>query len=170
MSHQVNYFLTLSDFQALFERIKKAGPVLILSCESPSSSPLVVTERDLMGDPKTLFFKLVRPEDLPLVICRHVSTQGYWVVDVHKSPVMEIGRCYSDDKILRCNRLYYTDGDYDANDAWVERSDEFKKWAKAVFRAAKKGMTCLKHVYSGWYIGSEAQQWVETRGIKLVQM
>ncbi len=170
MSHQVNYFLTLSDFQAVFERIKKAGPVLVLSSRSPSSSPLVVTEQDLMGGTRSLFFKLVRPEDLPLVITEHVPTQGYWVVDEQKSPVIEFGRCYFDDKILRRNRLYYTDGDYDATGAWIEKSDEFKTWAKAVFRATKKGLTCLKHVYSGWYIGSEAQQWVETRGIKLVQM
>ncbi len=170
MSHQVNYFLTPSDMQAVFERIKKAGPVLVLSWRSPSPSPLVVHEQDLMSETKWFSFHLVRPDDLPLVVCRHVPTQGYWVVDEQKSSVIEFGGCYFDDKILRRDRMYYTDGDYDANGTWVEKSDEFKKWAKAVFRAAKKGMTCLKHVYSGWYIGPEAQQWVETRGIKLVQM
>ncbi len=169
MSHQLNYFLSPSDMSLMFNRIKNVRRVLILNMQFPNSTPVIMTEQDVFNERKWPSFGLVRPEDLPLLITKHIPTQGYWLVDEHKSPIIKFGRCYFDDKILRESRLYYTDGDYDANDTWVEKSDEFKKWAKAVFRAAKKGLTCLKHVYSGWYIGPEAQQWVDTRGIRLVQ-
>lgn len=169
MSHQVNYFLTPSDMNATFDRIAKVAPVVILKSESPTASPLVVSHHEFINERKWLFYHLARPEDMSIIITEHIPTQGYWLVDEHKSPVIKLGRCYVDDKLIRRNRMYYTDGDYDANGQWVEKSEDFKTWAKAVFRAAKKGLTCLKDAHAGWYIGPEAQQWIETKGIQLDQ-
>jgi len=85
-----------------------------------------------------------------------VPTQGYWTVDVLRSPVVQFRGCYFDGKIPRRGRVYYVDGFYAENDEWVEKPESFRAWAKAVLKAAKKG---LKRQDSD-YIGPEASEWL----------
>ena len=79
---------------------------------------------------------------------RHVPAQGYWTIDVLRSPVREFNRCYYDGKMLRRRRLDYVDGFYGADDQWQIKADGFRSWARAVLRKTKRG--------PGWMIGRQS--------------
>jgi hypothetical protein len=165
MSHQFPYYCLLEDFVMIEAKLRSIEPFLVLYSRSPTAAPRVAPALNFKdGEKPWLFCHLVREVDLPLVITRHVPEQGYWSLDECKSPVIECGGCFFDGKILRIDRMYYTDGDYDRAGTWVWKSEEFRKWAAAVFRVTKK---CL--VRKGRdYVGPAAAKWLETSGGKLV--
>ena len=167
MGHQVNYYALLGDFAQIEAKLRRIEPLVILYSRSPTAAPRVAHALDLKDESGGMWlsYYLVREVDIPAVITTHVPTQGYWGIDVFRSPVIECGGCFFDGKILRRDRMYYIDGDYDQNGIWVEKSEAFRRWAAAVFRATKK---CLKKL--DWrYIGPEAARWLETSGGKLVE-
>ena len=165
MGHQVNFYLDPADTIALEEAIRTLGPLLVLHSRSPGPEPRVLecVSIEESGQP-WLFLHLVRPEDLQSVVTRHVPAQGYWTIDVLRSPVIELNRCFFDGKILRRGRLYYVDGFYNASDEWQEKSDSFKRWAKTVLAKVKKGLK--KHEMD--YIGTGAETWLASSGGRLV--
>jgi hypothetical protein len=110
-----------------------------------------------------LFCHLVRESELVDVVTRHVPAQGYWIVDVVKSPVIEFNGCYFNGKILRRGRVYYVDGFYGADNTWVEKSEAFRLWAAGVLKTIKK---VLKKNGSE-YIGETALAWLERENGKL---
>jgi hypothetical protein len=101
---------------------------------------------------------LVRPEDLDRVVTQHVAVQGYWVVDVLRSPVIEFQRCFFDGKELRRGRAYFVDKYYDSSDALIQKPETFRKWAQTVLRAIRQS---LERKGSD-YIGYDAKQWLST--------
>lgn len=165
MGHQVNFYLDPQDMVSLEQTIRTLGPLLVLHSRSPASEPKVLESASIEenGQP-WLFVLLVRPEDLQAVVTRHVPAQGYWTVDVSKSPVIEFNRCFFDSRILRRGRLYYVDGYYNANQTWEEKADTFRIWAKAVLTKTKKALK--KHNTD--HIGVGAAAWLSSSGGKLV--
>ncbi len=105
------------------------------------------------GGQPWLFFYLVRPEELPDVVTRHVPAQNYWTIDVIRSPVIELNRSFFDGQILRRGRLYYTDSFYDEHDALAYKSEPFRAWAKSVVARVKR---TLKR-QGGDYVGPIAE-------------
>jgi len=165
MGQQVNFYLDHVDTVALEQTIRTLGPLLVLHSRSPGSEPRVLESVSIEenGQP-WLFVHLVRPEDLQAVVTRHVPAQGYWTIDVIKSPVIEFNRCFFDGTILRRGRLYYVDGYYNAHQTWEDKADSFQQWAKAVLTRAKKVLK--KHKAD--YIGTGADAWLSSSGGKLV--
>jgi len=158
MGHQVNFYATPTDILELERRIGLLEPRIILHSESPTSQPRIVPSLGVMdGSHRWLSYYLVRDGDLERVVTRHVPAQKYWVIDVSSSPVVEFRGCYFDGKILRLGRVYYVDGDYGADDAWVEKSESFRTWAKKVLRTTKKALKKR----GPDYIGEDALAWLE---------
>jgi hypothetical protein len=110
-----------------------------------------------------LYYYLVRRSDLVNVITEHVPAQGYWTVDVLRSPAVEFESCYFDGKLLRRGRVYYTDGYYGADKAWVAKPPDFLVWAKAVLKVTRKSL----HKDGADYIGRDAKAWIEREDGKL---
>lgn len=165
MGHQVNYYALLGDFAEIEAKIRRIEPLVILYDQSPTAAPRVAPALDFKDDSGVwLFCYLVRELDLAAVMTKHIPNRGYWLIDDHHSPVIECRGCFFDGRILRRSRMYYIDGDYDQNGIWVEKSEGFRRWAAAVFRATKK---CLRRM-DGEYIGPAAARWLETSGGKLV--
>jgi hypothetical protein len=164
VGHQVNFFATPDDVAQLEKQLGEMD-ACILHDRSPTAQP-----RSLPGlnfhesGQRLLFYFLVREEDLPKVVTEHVPAQGYWSVDVLRSPVVEFNSCYFDGKILRRGRVYYLDGFYDQDGLWVEKSEGFRSWAKQVLKTTKR---ILKRHQSD-YIGPAALEWLARGEGKLV--
>jgi hypothetical protein len=165
MSHQLNFHATPADVAELEAAFRALEPMAIIHSRSPTVEPRAVPSLRLEeGGQPWLFYYLVRERDLVDVVTRHIPAQGYWTVDVLRSPVVEFNSCYFDRKILRRGRLYYLDGFYGENEAWVEKPEAFRLWAKAVRKFAWKSLT--KH--DADYIGRDALAWLRGEGGKLV--
>ncbi len=165
MSHQFTYSALLEDFAEIEARLRRIEPFIILYSRSPTAAPRTASALNFKdGEKMSLFFYLVRKEDLAAVVTRYVDTQDHWTVQCLPSPVIQSDGCFFDGKILRRTRMYYTDGSYDQSGTWVQKSEGFRKWAAAVFRATKK---CLRRM-DGEYIGPAAARWLENSGGKLV--
>jgi hypothetical protein len=165
MGHQVNFYLDAHDTKQIEAVVRSVRPMLVLHSRSPQPEPKLLDSLSHDEQGQTwLFYRLVLPEDLGAVVMEHVPAQGYWTVDVLKSPVIQFNRCYFDGTILRRGRLYYVDGFYDINQRWEVKSESFRKWAKAVFAKTKKALK--KHETD--YIGTGAASWLASSGGKLV--
>lgn len=142
--------------------MQQRGPLQILHSRSPTASPRHVPSLDLVEEGAPwLFFHLVRPDDLASVVTRHVPAQGYWTVDVLRSPVIEFSRCFFDGQILRCGRVYYTPSFFGPDDAVVLKSSAFLDWAKLLFAVVKKNLKRRDTEY----IGAEAEAWIASGGV-----
>lgn len=166
MSHQINFYLTPSDVEALEIKLGNAEQYVVLHSRSKTNHPFALNRLDYVeGDKSWLYFYLVRPEDVNSVVMRNVPTQDYWTVDVVKSPVVEFNKSFFDGKILRRGRVYYTDSYYDANGGLQSKGDEFIAWAKKMLNVTKRN---LQKVNTN-YIGLDAKAWLETKAGKLSQ-
>ena len=166
MGHQVNFYVTPKDIMDIERRLQGRDPLAIILDRSNTSEPRVVSSLDFQENGRPwLFLFLVRPEDLPKVVMNYVPAQGYWTVETLYSPVIELTRSFFDGQILRQGRVYYVDGFYGPDRAWIEKREAFRSWAKSVLALIKK---TLKRREDGWYIGPDALAWLESSGGKLV--
>jgi len=165
MGHQVNFYVARPDWARIEASLKELGSLTIVHSRSPTSVPRTVPSADLSenGEP-WLFFGLVRQSDLPKLLLEHVAAQSYWSIDELRSPVVELTNSYCDGTILRRGRVYYVDGYYDDQDQWVEKSDDFKQWAKTVLKVIRKNL--IKR--GPEYVGAEALAWAKRTGGQLV--
>lgn len=165
MGHQLNFHATPQDVAELEAGIRKLEPMVILHDRSPIADPRVLPSLGFREDGQPLlFYYLVRVTDLSRVATRHVPTQGYWTVDVLRSPVVEFSSCYFDGKVLRRGRVYYVDGFYGEDEEWVDKPESFRLWARAILKTTRKALK--KH--GADYIGHDALTWLQHEGGKLV--
>lgn len=165
MGHQVNFFAAPSDIKALQRRIGEIEPMCLLHDRSRVAEPRVLPSLDFAeGGAPHLFYYVVRKIDLAEVVTEYVPAQGYWTIDVLRSPVVELDSCFFDGRILRRGRVYYVDGFYGPNDEWVEKAEGFRSWAKRVLKVTKKGFK--RH--DSDYIGAAASEWLAEAAGKLV--
>jgi hypothetical protein len=163
MGRQVNFYITPRDITALEARIRKRDPITILHRRSPTEKPRVLSSLDFMEDEQRwLYYYLVRESDLSEVVTEHVPAQGYWTIDGLRSPVVQFNSCDFDGKILRRGRVYYQRGFYE-NGAWVEKNEDFQRWADSILRSVRKFL--IKQ--NGEYIGPDAGFWLHSEGGKL---
>ncbi len=157
MSHQVNYYVTPDDMKLIVAKLMAIETMHVLSRKSSSPVAEVVPEMSIC-DPPYLTYYLVRAADLASVVTRSVPAQGYWVVDDLYSPVVECSTSYVGEGIIRRDRVYFKNGYYGADGAWIEKPEAFRKWGMKVLRTIKKSLVLLP---SGYYIGAEAAARVE---------
>ena len=132
MSQQVNFDVSPTETAALEEAWRSLGSMSVLHSRSNDAGPRVLPSSDLEeAGQRWLFFQLVRTDDLKSVVMRNVPAQGYWTVNVVKSPVVELTRCFFDGRILCRGRLYFVDGFYGADGEWVNKGEDCKKWEVA---------------------------------------
>jgi hypothetical protein len=164
MGHQSAFYLTPKDKADLEQRLREKTDFIILLSESPTSSPRVVDSLNFSEPEEPHYGKyLARPEDLNAIVTHYVTTQGYWTVEDTPSPVVEFRGCFFDGKILRRGRVYYVDGFYGPDGAWVNKREAFRKWAKMVHTTIKKSLKRRASRYVE-YIGEDAQAWVDAGG------
>ena len=153
MGQQVNFVATAADFAELHQRLGKRESMLLLSSRSPSSAPQVLTAFD---DRAPLYY-FVREPDVGAVVTAHVRAGDYWGIDVERSPVVEVHRSASPDGSPGPGRIYYTDGWYGDDGAWIEKPAKFQSWARGSISATRKMLTRR----DGEYVGPDALRWQE---------
>jgi hypothetical protein len=155
-----------SDVAELERGIGRLEPIVIVHSRSPSAQPRVVPSLNLSeGGQRWLFYFLVREPELVDVVTEHVPAQGYWAIDVVRSPVIEFTSSFFDGEVLRRGRIYCVDGFYREGAGWVEKPQRFRTWARAVLRTARK---TLKRRGTD-YIGLEALAWLQREKGQLVE-
>jgi hypothetical protein len=161
MGHQLNFYALPAGIAQLERVLRETEDIAILHSRSESVELRIVDSLDVHEhDTQWLFFFLVRRADLADVVTRHVPAQGYWAIDDTRSPVIELTRCFFDDTVLRRGRLWYADGFYGIDRAWVEKPKEFRDWGQKVLLRARRTLMPWKSDY----ISAEVKDWLETGG------
>jgi hypothetical protein len=83
----------------------------------------------------TLFLIMTPPP--PLDTLRWTTQSGMRFLDTAESYVVEVGRCFTDGKILRDNRFWYAPISMDRS-GWVPKDKAFTDWADSLYRRVKK--------------------------------
>ncbi|HWZ31951.1 MAG TPA: hypothetical protein VNX18_11480 [Bryobacteraceae bacterium] len=157
MGKQLQLYLMPEDARE-FERVLAPDHVLILNRYSSDGRP-VISETATLPSPEMTAVDgyLVRSSDVGQVFYRNVPAQSRWIVDILRSPCIEFFGCHFDGTTLKRGRLFYDSGFYDDADNWVDKPADFQRWAKAVFRVARK---CFKRELElGAYVGPRAKKW-----------
>jgi hypothetical protein len=158
MGRQVRLFAAPDDFLELEQALRMKTDFLALADRSQTSAPEradFVLPAAQMGE-KSVHICLARQEDLSNIVVRHVPAQSYWSVDILRSPVIEVRRCFLKDEILRQGRLFMDAGFY-REDKWCDKPDAFLKWAKLVFGVTKK--VFKRDSIMDAYVGRYAEAW-----------
>jgi hypothetical protein len=158
MGHQARLILTPRDTAELEHRLRETN-VLVIPPILPSPDVcllLTMAIADMGGE--DLLVYLAHKKDFSELQFRQLEKEEGWTVDLLRSPVVEFIRCFFDETVLRPGRLFYEDGYYGPSGAWLEKSDAFRGWAKALFREIKKNLKWRADL-SG-YIGPHAEKWL----------
>lgn len=167
MGRQIYFYLEPRDLVPFERALLEPGDTSILHHRSPNPEPRVVDSLVLEeGGQPWLFFSLVRTEDMPAIVMRHVPAQQHWTIDVLRSPVVEFSRGRFDGSALHRGRLYYVDSFYDEHGRSVTKGEPFRTWAKALFGRAKRPLK----KQGGDYLGPIAEARLASGEIRLVSL
>lgn len=166
MGKQINFYMTPEDICDLENLIFNIEETIILSDRSNNFLPRISNSLtcDEYGQMQ-LFYYLARKKDLENIFMKHVSEQNYWAIDAVRSPVIEYTGCFYDGRILAPGRIYYIDKYYSDSGEIIEKSHDFKIWAKSVFRQTRKVL--LKQEGNFRFIGKKAKALLEASTITL---
>src|SRR5262245_46527468 len=108
MGRQLNFYLTPKDLAALQEALESKLPMSYLAYRSSNAAPQLLPSLEIarMGEDSLVVY-LVQPHRLSGVHLHEVAKQGYWTIDVLRSPVVQLSRCYFNGEILRRGRLFF---------------------------------------------------------------
>lgn len=112
-----------------------------------------------MGTTPLLLY-LVREKDVEKVVIKPVAGK-YWMIDILYSPAVELMRGYHNESVARRGRLYFQPGFYDSEGCWIDKPQEFIKWADSLLRWVRRHYH--RDPQSGFYVGPSAGKWVSER-------
>lgn len=166
MGHQVNFFVTPADLPDLEAAIRSTADVCFLADKSPAGQP-VELDTIAPGQATELpSFKcfIVQRKDLAAVSTRFISTQGYWLIDDTRSPVIEfIPGLFSGQKLTR-GRAYFAS---DLRFRPELPSPDLVRWGDRVLARIRKKLTRhpgLAPPPPWLYFGASALQWIHDSG------
>jgi hypothetical protein len=155
MGHQIRVFLTANDTTD-FENLLLGGEKVII-INRRATRPVVEVVGSTVAkvdEPQSLFFYLVRKNDLKLVSLKEISGKGYWAVDEFLSPVVEFTRSNIRNGVFLPGRLFFNDVEYDDEGQLISKAPGFAKWANRLLAKAKRILKYDKA--NSAYFGTEA--------------
>ncbi|MFT3820274.1 MAG: hypothetical protein QM750_22110 [Rubrivivax sp.] len=167
MGQQFTYYCLAEDLERIQTQVfRPANGQLVASEKTNGTHTLVSVDsfplaNDQMGK-QTVFLYLLPPKELQ----REVRN-GPWI-DHSKSHLIEVGRCFTDGRIIRSARFWYETRYFEGNELRVKPA-EFVSWAEGVFRSTKKTLQRHPinrggHVYTEWF---GLQAWNEVSSARL---
>lgn len=165
MGRQVNFYMLPEDLAGFELMLRTKGGISFVS--DLFSSPSVQTITTLQGSTQGKRY-LALDIDLGSIVTRLVSKQNLWRIDDLRSPVIEFTRGYFDGNSLRRGRLYFSPGFYDDSGHWVEKHNDFVKWADGLLHWIRKNYK--RDSNTGYYIGPHVLKKVSSGGIRLVAL
>jgi len=139
--HQVTFFLTPHDLAECEARMRNLGELVLFEYRALIVQPQILDSTVVPEMGKSwLKICLARPRDVLSVRFDEVKEQGHYMMDVIRSPAVELSRCFFDGKHLRRGRLYFVSEFFGSDGVLVRKEHDFVKWAKGVLRFAVKGL------------------------------
>jgi hypothetical protein len=158
MGRQVDFFATPTDMLGIETMLLEIEPYAVLHSRSPTSQPRVVKSfARIENERPWLFFFLVRLPELSSVKLKHVPQQGYWSIDVLKSPVVELSLGAFDATTLGRSRLYFTESFFDEKGKLIPKPDAFVLWGRSLITSTKRYLK--RQTGSPFYAGEDALAW-----------
>lgn len=155
MGHQIRVFLTANDTTDFESRLLGGEKVIIINRRATRPVMDVVGSTVAkIDDPQSLFFYLVRKNDLKLVSLKEVSGKGYWAVDEFLSPVVEFTRSNIHNGVFLPGRLFFNDVEYDEKGQMISKATGFAEWANRLLAKSKRILKYDKA--NSAYFGTEA--------------
>jgi hypothetical protein len=164
-SRQINFFLTALDQNTLLEDIRSGGDFLVINAVTQGGVPDILEGPEIiqMGYEHLKVF-LAQPDELNSIRFNSISNRDFKTVDVVRSPVIELARCFHIGNIIRRGRLYVVTSYYEQG-SLRKKNNEFIRWAGRVLTKARKSL--IKDHASSTYFGREALQ-LKTQGTEFV--
>jgi hypothetical protein len=153
-SRQINFFLTASDQAELLMRFGAKGDFVVVQSRARDGNLCLLESaevKDVGVEPLQVY--LARPTDLEAIQFHILESQPYNTVDVVRSPVIELSRCYHVGGRLRRGRLYFVTEYYDGG-AMTRKETAFLKWASDLIAIARRNL--MKEPASPFYFGASA--------------
>jgi hypothetical protein len=167
MGRQFSYYCLANDLASIQRQVFSPADGRLVSAEKVGGMHLVVPvdsfalENNRMGH-ETVYLLLLPPPAMQLEV-----RNGPWI-DTSKSHVIEVGRCFTDGKLVRPARFWYETRFFKGN-VLHTKPPEFVTWAEQIFRKTKsllqrQEVNYRGHAYVEWF-GSQA--WSEVSNGKL---
>jgi hypothetical protein len=165
MGRQINFYLHPNDYMDFEDLLRKSGDVSFLPYYH-SQNAIQTIEGTIPVDIKKEGTRVyvVRQTDVRQVEFTHIEKFDYWLVADTQSPVLHYDRChFQSDKIIR-GRLYF-EPQFVRDMQWVNKSEDFVRWADDVIRTARRRLKKYKFDMGGWYfseyVGEHAKEWLD---------
>jgi hypothetical protein len=170
MGRQFSYYCLAEDLERIQAQVFEPANGQLVAHEKVNGSHTPVSvdrfalSSEQMGK-QSVFLYLLPPKELQ----REVRN-GPWI-DSTKSHLIEVGRCFTDGRIIRSARFWYEVRYFEGEEQRVKPA-EFVSWAEGIFRSTKK--TLARHpinrrgrVYTEWF-GPQAWNEVSNAGLSPV--
>lgn len=135
---QLNFYITEEELLSFDEYFRVSKSALIgLPLRKPEIDYcFTLSALNNCNHEWNLFLNITRISDLSCVIIKHIDTQGYYLIDTMRSPVIEMSKSnliVKEKKISR-GRLFYHNGYFGPTGLWVEKDSEFIYWANQLIK------------------------------------
>lgn len=151
MGHQFQIYVLDDDIQDIEEAVRRHFDVAIVPCYSKVAIPRPVpTMKSTRGAPPGQF-NLAQAHRVGEIVVDHISEQQEWATDTLRSPVIKLNLSCCDGVIVGRGRAYYADR-YVEHGKFVEKDDEFKTWARAVYKIVKRTLVMVDACYLGRHV------------------
>jgi hypothetical protein len=148
------------------QRLQSRLRIQVVNERAESSTPKLIemVDYELSDQPRRCY--LVSPDLVNSIVMRYVSAQGYWTLDVLKSPVIEFDKSFFDGRILKPGRVYYQSQFFDDSEELLVKPELFLKWSKSVINSLRKSL--VKNGSSIYYVGEDTMRKAVAGEIQLV--
>jgi hypothetical protein len=152
MGRQITFRMEEDDLARFVSKLENDGVLLLpYRHRGPEIERLM-----RIGDRREGLVWLVRPSDADFVRLRHVATQGYWVVDQIRSPVVEFSPGGASGEGLKPGRLHFNAGYFDDDGNRVDFPTGFVEWADGLLAWIRKSFR--RNSANGIYEGPGVQK------------
>jgi hypothetical protein len=159
VGHQVNFFVMPADLPDIEAAIRGTGDVCFLGDRSLTAHPV---ELDTIApEPGRLTCFIVQRQELAAVSTRFIATQGYWLIEDIRSPVIQFSPGLFTGSQLTRGRAYFAS---DLRFRPKLPSPGFVRWGDGVLARIKTKLTHHPEFATRLYFGASAMQWIQDSG------
>jgi hypothetical protein len=154
MGSQINFFLGPQDLLTISKEIGSVGDPVFLHPTSEAIEPKEVENIIPVYGSEVLRILIARREDLPSIVFRPRQGHRDYISDTQDSLVIEFGRPYVADHLIRAGRLYRDDKFWLKDGHSQPKPEEWVSWAKKLFEKCRRSLARIGD--SGYFAGQQA--------------
>lgn len=141
LSSQLNFYVAPDEAAWFDELLRSAGHFCVVTATSRASKPELARDTVLRSPGvEALTVHLVRDSDMNLLEVQKIENREGWFVDVTRSPVIELSRCFLDGRVLRRGRLYVVKEYFGHDGTRVIKDAGFLSWSQAVLACVRRAL------------------------------